>query len=338
MASRRDLTGKETSYLYNEYGLPEKVIDNGMEAAIYDYTPDGKIAGVTSGELRSTYAYDAEGSLQTLTTMLGDELLVSNSYSYDYNGNCVRKETLTGVTEYSYDCMNRLEQAVYPHGMEQYSYDYADNRISMEQFEQLDTERKQTKSVQYEYDERNRLVRSIMQDATVPNAEAVIAEYSYDQQGNMLSDDKAEYSYDAFNRMEKAQRHDGQTQINRYDAEGLRHEMEENGRLVQFLYSGKEVVAETESNGNIIRYIRGLGLVCSDSEQAKTYYHYASDEMGSITHVVDKTTVLNRYEYDAFGNTTVCEEQVANRFRCHRPVLSQSKILQPSHRALPAGG
>lgn len=123
------------------------------------------------------------------------------------------------------------------------------------------------------------------------------------------------YSYDAFNRMEKAERHDGQVQVNRYDAEGLRHEMEENGKLVQFLYSGREVVAETESDGNVIRYIRGLGLVCSDNEKAKTYYHYASDEMGSITHVVEKTKVQNCYEYDAFGNTTVCEEQVSNRFR-----------------------
>lgn len=54
--------------------------------------------------------------------------------------------------------------------------------------------------------------------------------------------------------------------------------MEENGQLVQFLYSGREVVAETESDGNIIRYIRGLGLISSDSERAKTYYHYACEE------------------------------------------------------------
>ena len=44
--------------------------------------------------------------------------------------------------------------------------------------------------------------------------------------------------------------------------------------------------------------------------------------MGSITHVVlqnnnenTSAQVLNHYEYDAFGNTVVCEEQVANRFR-----------------------
>ncbi|MDE7202326.1 MAG: RHS repeat-associated core domain-containing protein [Lachnospiraceae bacterium] len=47
------------------------------------------------------------------------------------------------------------------------------------------------------------------------------------------------------------------------------------------------------------------------------YYHYASDEMSSITHVVDgeNEEILNRYEYDAWGNLTACEEKVQNRFK-----------------------
>ena len=123
---------------------------------------------------------------------------------------------------------------------------------------------------------------------------------------------------------------DGSFQKNHYDAEGLRAEMEENGQLVKFLYNeNREAAAEEESDGNVIRYIRGLGLISSDSEKAKTYYHYVSDEQGSITHVINgeekesgelpqedvQSRVLNHYEYDAFGNTIRCEEQVHNRFR-----------------------
>ncbi len=78
----------------------------------------------------------------------------------------------------------------------------------------------------------------------------------------------------------------GNVQINRYDAEGLRHEMEENGKLVTFIYRGDEIVAE-ESKEDKIRYIRTSILLASDAESARTYYHYASDEMGSITHIVD---------------------------------------------------
>ena len=48
-----------------------------------------------------------------------------------------------------------------------------------------------------------------------------------------------------------------QVQINRYDGEGLRHEMEENGRLIKFLYNeDREVVAEENGNGTITRYSR----------------------------------------------------------------------------------
>ncbi len=108
----------------------------------------------------------------------------------------------------------------------------------------------------------------------------------------------------------------GNIQINYYDAEGLHHEMEENGKLVSFIYRGDEVIAE-ESQEDKIRYIRTSVLLASDAESARTYYHYASDEMGSITHVTDSENeeILNHYEYDAWGNLTTCEENVHNRFK-----------------------
>ena len=170
---------------------------------------------------------------------------------------------------------------------------------------------------------------------------------------HMLSEGEKRYSYDNFGRMVRAEvpvehrgasnkpdKHTGfsnaaqstgetfgiqenssatrefQVQINRYDGEGLRHEMEENGRLIKFLYNeDREVVAEETSNGTITRYIRGLGIISSDSEEAKTYYHYVSDEQGSITHVLSEDAeILNHYSYDAFGNIIEKTEKVENRF------------------------
>ncbi len=143
-----------------------------------------------------------------------------------------------------------------------------------------------------------------------------VTSFEYDPQGNLLKDAKAKYTYDSFNRLQKAEAFSGQVQINRYDAEGLRHEIEENSKLVQFIYSDRELIAETNTNGDLTRYIRGLGLISSDIDKAKTYYHYCSDELGSITHILDEEgKTLNHYEYDAFGNTTISEETVDNRFR-----------------------
>lgn len=132
--------------------------------------------------------------------------------------------------------------------------------------------------------------------------------------------------------MVQAETFDGNIQINRYDAEGLRAEMEENGRISGFVFDGKNVVAE-ETDEDVIRYIRGDRILASDSEHARTYYHYVGDELGSIIHVIQgeegyfdkeesesqeriqsEDRILNRYAYDAFGNRTVCEEKIANRF------------------------
>ena len=135
------------------------------------------------------------------------------------------------------------------------------------------------------------------------------------------TDDRREiYSYDRGrlrNRtVERQQDPAGsQTYTYRYDAEGLRSQMEENGKLVSFIYAEREVIAEEDEAGEHIRYIRGHELLASDSERARTYYHYACDEMGSITDITDcHGTVLNHYAYDAFGNRTVEEETVENRF------------------------
>ncbi len=60
--------------------------------------------------------------------------------------------------------------------------------------------------------------------------------YSYDRSGNLLSDGSATYTYDGFERTAEVKMANGNSQINRYDAEGLRAEMEENGQLVKFLF------------------------------------------------------------------------------------------------------
>ena len=148
--------------------------------------------------------------------------------------------------------------------------------------------------------------------------------YTYDRAGNrtgVQTDDRREiYSYDRGrlrNRMVERQQDPAgsQTYTYRYDAEGLHSQMEENGKLVSFIYADREVIAEEDEAGEHIRYIRGHELLASDSERARTYYHYACDEMGSITDITDcHGTVLNHYAYDAFGNRTVEEETVEKRF------------------------
>ena len=125
----------------------------------------------------------------------------------------------------------------------------------------------------------------------------------YNHAGNLLADDKAWYSYDAFNRTTRVETFDGNIQVNRYDAEGLRHEMKENGSLVKFIFNPDREAVVEESRSSLTRYIRSSELIARNTDAARTYYHYVSDEMGSTTHIVDEDgIVFNHYDYDAWGN------------------------------------
>ena len=295
-----DVTGKLTGFDYDPMGQLLRLTDDGQELAAYTYNPDGTPRAVAHGPIRQEYAYDLDKNLTGLTVRSGEALLSHASYAYDGNGNRIRKQALDGTTLYQYDALNQLQRVDYPAYSEELFYDRAGNRARrlVGGEEEL-----------YQYDPRNRLMALTRGGVTAP--------FQYDNAGNLLQDDKARYSYDAFNRTVKVETFDGNVQVNRYDAEGLRHEMEENGRLVRFIFHKGEAVAEQEENSNVIRLIRGSELIArsSDSESARTYYHYASDEMGSTTHIVDESgNVQNRYAYDAWGKIEVKEEAVPNRF------------------------
>ena len=154
------------------------------------------------GPIRQEYAYDLDKNLTGLTVRSGDVLLSQTSYAYDGNGNRIRKQALDGTTLYQYDALNQLQRVDYPAYSEELFYDKAGNRARrlVGGEEEL-----------YQYDPRNRLMALTRGGVTTP--------FQYDNAGNLLQDDKARYSYDAFNRTVKVETFDGNVQVNRYDAE-----------------------------------------------------------------------------------------------------------------------
>lgn len=293
-----DVTGKTAEYVYNSLDLLTDLYENGNRVAGYDYNPDGTVKALIHGPIRTEYAYDPDKNLTGLKTIAGSKQLADNLYTYDGNGNRIRKNMLGGNTCFTYDVLNQLVKVEYPALTEELFYDRAGNRT-----------RRLANGVeeQYSYDARNRLTEYTRGGQT--------AHFEYDNAGNLIKDDKSRYEYDEFNRTVKAETFNGQVQVNRYDAEGLRYEMEENGKLVQFIFNGREVAVEINDAG-INRLIRSHELIISDAEYARTYYHYATDEIGSITHITDVDgQVLNRYEYDVWGNIVEQSETVHNRFK-----------------------
>ena len=97
------------------------------------------------------------------------------------------------------------------------------------------------------------------------------------------------YQYDNLNRQQEILKADGTFQRNRYDAEDLRAEMEENGRLCRFIFHRGEIISEEigiESGGCLSsRYIRGNGV--EYLEQDGTAYSFQKDEQGSTVFLLD---------------------------------------------------
>ena len=294
-----DVTGKVTEYSYSILDLPEKIWDDGNELAAYEYNADGTIRQEQHGPVLKQYHYDQDKNLTGLFVQSGNAILANNRYLYDGNGNRTHKKQLGDETLYHYDPLNQLQKVQYPGYTEELFYDKAGNRTrriaqGVEEF--------------YQYDPRNRLT------AYTKNGTTTL--FRYDHAGNLLADDKARYSYDAFNRTTRVETFDGNIQVNRYDAEGLRHEMEENGSLVKFIFNPDREAVVEESRSSLTRYIRSSELIARNTDAARTYYHYVSDEMGSTTHIVDEDgIVFNHYDYDAWGNLTAQEEAVPNRFK-----------------------
>lgn len=312
-----DQTGKTVKYRYDENDMLIQVLDADVNKnlARYEYNGDLTQRRVQIGDdIWTSYLYDENKNMTELITEVkygrqdNSEVLINNRYTYDYNGNMLSKRMLSGEVYYEYNRINMLKKVNMPGLEEKYHYDHAGNRISKVTSEL---------EVLYNYDASNRLLETIEIPAY---GNKIIKKCEYDQNGNMISDGINTYSYDVWNRNTMTQSADGNIQINHYDAENLRYEMEENGQLYAFVFGDREIITEDNETEGIRRYIRGLQLISCDSVAARTYYHYVSNEAGDITHVLSDASqpvsnkVLNSYTYDAYGGINSAEEKVRNRF------------------------
>ena len=110
-------------------------------------------------------------------------------------------------------------------------------------------------------------------------------------------------------------RKEGNTLISRYDAEGLRYEIEENEKLSSFIYNKENTLVEVDKDENVVsRFTRGYEVVAADIDEER--YYYSCDEQGSTIAISDKDEVIrNYYHYDGFGNILSAEENVHNRIK-----------------------
>ena len=122
------------------------------------------------------------------------------------------------------------------------------------------------------------------------------------------------FSYNSRHQQTRVETETGNVQENRYDAEGLRFELLENGRRTSFVYHNGELLQEEGREEQGISYHLGAGMEAFRRGQELSYYH--RDEQLSTALVTDgHRNVQNSYQYDAFGMFLGTTEKLNNRIR-----------------------
>ena len=316
----RDPAGVSTRYEYDILGRRSRVYNNDGLEVRYGYDALNRISRIHYGNgVETAYTYDGDGNIRTLETRAGENVLISFAYRYDGNGNRTAKTgmqagvTLGGVTSeitagnnaldlsYNYDVRGQLLEERRNGTSVCYAYDKAGNRIR-----KTDAQGE----IRYLYNAKNQL--------TAEESPADRKQFSYDRQGGIIEEKNAagtrRFSYNSRHQQTRVETETGSVQENRYDAEGLRFELLENGRRTSFVYHDGELLQEEGREEQGTSYHLGAGMEAFRRGQELSYYH--RDEQLSTVFVTDgQGEIRNSYQYDAFGIPLETTEQLNNRIR-----------------------
>jgi RHS repeat-associated protein len=103
-----------------------------------------------------------------------------------------------------------------------------------------------------------------------------------------------------------------------YDALGRRIEKTIDGKAIQYLYDGLDIVQEIENGVVSVNYVRTLNidepLARIKSDGTMRYYH--RDALGSVMVLTDEDGVMKtQYKYEPYGNVTVSGDSDDNPFQ-----------------------
>lgn len=281
-AGKRTLTypsGMKVVELLNARDLITNILQNGEEVVTMDYNAAGQktTQGYANG-IVTTYGYNENG---WLSSIVADHDIMNLQMTYDPIGNMTeRKDMLdnTRTESYGYDVISQLTS--FRRGTtvdKSYEFDLLGNRIRT-------------------------LENGVATNYTSNNVNAYTAitggltfTPQYDDNGNMLNDDKHTYTYDFNNKLVSVDQTVG---TYKYDALGRR--IAKNNTL--FYYVGDQMVEEvTDGATTSFVYEKGIDKVLlSQYNLQNNFYH--TNHLGSTLAISDGNgSLIESVEYDVIG-------------------------------------
>jgi RHS repeat-associated protein len=344
--------GSYTTYTYDAGGRLTGLTDSISGPISYTYADTGcstgtcggtttdKVASETTSLGAVSYAYDAIGR-RTSMTVTGQPAV---SYTYDANSRLQGVGTTLNGSPLNfaigYDTDGRRLSGTYPNGVtSSLAYDDASHLTTLQYLDPLNAV---LESLGYTYDANGNRISMDRQNVSLPPRPATTAtaynaanqlltfndkNITYDGNGNMTSLTNScgttNYTWNARNQLVGISGFDSAcsplTASFEYDGLGRRIEKTINGRTIDYLYDGMDIVQEIENGVPTVNYIRTLNI---DEPLARIelatgkvrYYH--TDGLGSIIGLTNESgQEVTQYAYDPFGNVTISGEASDNPFQ-----------------------
>ena len=313
------IVGNETRTIGRSFDALGRMTQN--DGSAYEYAPDGQIASIANSVVIAEYSYTTD------RLDAGYVLTLSNGVTFARNltRDAYRRSLVTGIVSsaagnvveslsYSYDALNR------PIVRNADTFGYNDrSEVTAATIGGI--------ASAYGYDEIGN------SSSFTPNNLNQYTEFSYDLDGNLLTDGTRTFTYDAANRLKTVSINGVLALTNFYDAKSRRVRKVTPDATTTFFYDDwnliEERVAYTNGTSSTIRYywgkdlsgtlqgaggVGGLLYLTVDGAVYVPFY----DNNGNITRYLDANgNTVAQYTYDAFGNTISQSGPLAGFFR-HR--------------------
>ena len=324
LISVKDSEGnRAVSYAYDTEGsLSERQAANGLKTT-YGYDYQNRLTSMTNetgkgvvSKYSSTYLKNGQKAEEVSTVMdkKGKSTKKTAAYTYDMLGRITR-ETKTGREDisYTYDANNNRKQMTIGNKTTAYQYNKNDELLRTDT---LHTDTEKNDVVIYKNDKNgNRLATVNRSEIPAEAKDTSYIDVDVTLGDNQLNDNVVNH-YNALNQLTETLTKNYKVSFT-YDAEGLRTGKTVNGEKTVYVWDGDQVVMELSKGGAVQkRYIRGNDLVYADKGDNSEKTYYVTDMHGNVVQLLDESgNVTKTYEYDSFGNEVKPEKKDENPYR-----------------------
>ncbi len=300
--------GRETTFAYDGAGnrlsmTVRDTVTNATRTTAWTYNAVGQMLSMdgprTDVNDLTTYAYDAQGNLSSVTNALGQTTQITD---FDAHGNPLRLVDANGVvTTMAYDLRQRLLSRSVAGAETSFEYDAAGQLTKVTQPDGA--------FLSYGYDAAHRLIE-------VEDDLGNRLSYTLDAAGNRI----AEQVYDPYGVLARSRARD-------FDAlNHLVRDQDGTGRGTGFVYDleGKRISTADDLSRSTGFAYDALDRLTQTTDAANGLTRYAYDARGNLVQVIDPRGVTTGYAYDGFdavtqtlspdaGTTTYSYDSAGNR-------------------------